>query len=97
MPEPDRLVAGFRCRDVLAQLSDYLDGELAAERIAQIEAHLAGCDWCERFGGRFAAVVRAFRAGLTVPPPLESAVAERLHAGLDRGLAAPGLPLSGAD
>jgi len=97
MPEPDRLVAGLRCRDVLAQLSDYLDGELTAEQITRIEAHLAGCDWCERFGGRFAAVVRAFRAGLTVPPPLESAVAARLHAGLDRALAAPGPPLSGAD
>jgi anti-sigma factor RsiW len=97
MPEPDRLVAGLRCREVLEVLSDYLDGDLTDEQVARVQAHLAGCDWCERFGGRFSAVVRAFRAGLGMAPPLESAVAARLRAGLDRALVAPGPPLSDAD
>jgi anti-sigma factor RsiW len=86
MPEPDRLVAGLRCREVLADLSDYIDGELTPERVTQIEAHLAGCDWCERFGGRFAGVVRAFRSGLREAPPLDDAVAGRLHARLAQEL-----------
>lgn len=82
MPEPDRLVAGLRCRDVLAELSDYVDGDLPPARVTQIETHLAGCDWCERFGGRFASVVSAFRSGLREARPLDAAVAGRLHARL---------------
>jgi len=34
------------CRDLLAQLSDYLDGELEARLCAELEKHLAGCDDC---------------------------------------------------
>jgi len=79
LPDPERLVAGLRCREVLADLSDYFDGELPPERVAQIDAHLAGCDWCERFGGRFAAVVRAFRAGLREADPLDADTARRLR------------------
>jgi hypothetical protein len=47
----DREVAGLRCTQVLAHLSDYLDGELDPQTRAQVEAHVQGCDWCERFGG----------------------------------------------
>jgi len=86
MPEPDRLVAGLRCRDVLADLSEYVDGELPAEQAARIEAHLRGCDWCERFGGRFSAVVRAFREELAEAPPLDAGLAARLRVGLDRAV-----------
>lgn len=68
----DRVVGGVACRDVLSALSDYLDGELPADRVAAIEAHLAGCDRCERFGGRFGAVVGALRSTLRDPdPPLD--------------------------
>jgi hypothetical protein len=38
------------CRDVLAHLSDCLGGELAADQITRIEAHLAGCDWASGSG-----------------------------------------------
>lgn len=34
------------CRDLLGQLSDYIDGELEEELCAQIEQHMAGCDNC---------------------------------------------------
>ena len=60
MTAHDREVAGIRCTAVMAELSDYFDRELSADRHAQIEAHVRGCDWCERFGGEFAAVVGAF-------------------------------------
>ena len=57
----EREVAGLRCSEVLAELSDYLDGDLEAARRARIEAHLQGCDACERFGASFTAAVHALR------------------------------------
>lgn len=80
-------VAGIRCGAVLEQLSAYVDGELAAEEEALIEAHLRGCDWCEHFGGRFADTVRSLRASLGEPEPLETAIARRLSERLERELA----------
>lgn len=57
----NRKVGGLFCFEVLAQLSDYVDGELTAADRAKVEAHLAGCDACTRFGGEFGAVVKALR------------------------------------
>lgn len=34
------------CRDLLELISDYLDGSLAPERRAAVEAHIADCDGC---------------------------------------------------
>ena len=56
-----REVAGLWCHEVLEVLSDYLDGDLAAERRAAVDAHLVGCDVCERFGGEVSAVIRALK------------------------------------
>lgn len=81
----DRLVAGIRCTQVLAQLSDYLDQELDAAARDQVDAHLRGCDWCERFGGHMAGVVTSLRRELQEPEPVDPDVAQRLRArlGLD--------------
>ena len=81
--EGERLVAGLRCSEVLARLTDFVDGELSAAELEQVKAHVAGCDVCERFGGRFAAVVRALRE--TSTPDVDPAVAERLDRALSRG------------
>lgn len=35
------------CRDMLGNLSDYIDGELEAELCAEIEQHLEGCTNCQ--------------------------------------------------
>lgn len=83
MADLDREVAGVRCREVLAELSAHLDGELAPERVRQLEAHVRGCDWCERFGGRFSGVVTRFREALAEPAPLPQGVGARLRARLD--------------
>ena len=72
MPSLDRTVAGLTCRDVLADLSDYLDGELPPERVARLEAHLAGCDSCTRFGGAVGELVARVRAELGVAEPLDA-------------------------
>jgi anti-sigma factor RsiW len=76
MPDLDRLVAGLRCRDVLADLSEFLDGNLAPERVTAIQAHLAGCDTCARFGGNVGEIVAALRTERDRTPAFgESALA----------------------
>jgi len=76
----DRDVAGIRCREVLEILPDHLEGTLAPERMEQVRAHLAGCDWCERFGGGYAGTVGALRRELGVAPPLTAGQQGRLRA-----------------
>ncbi len=70
----NQLVGGLRCFEVLAVLSDYVDGELDAETKAKVEAHLAGCDACTKFGGEFGAVVGALRQKLQADEPSAAAV-----------------------
>lgn len=82
----DRDVAGIRCFEVLALLSDYLDDELGGERRRTVDAHLAGCDWCARFGGEVGETVRKLRAELSEPDPMPDDVRARLAASLERAL-----------
>jgi anti-sigma factor RsiW len=65
--------AGIRCREVLAELSDYLDGDLPAARVAALQAHLSRCARCARFGGSVAGVLTALRAGVAQPATGERA------------------------
>jgi len=78
----DREVGGVRCREVLDLLPDYVDDELDTVTRVRIESHLRGCDWCERFGGRYAQTVGELRTLLAEPAPLEAPVANRLRARL---------------
>ncbi|MBK9030396.1 MAG: zf-HC2 domain-containing protein [Myxococcales bacterium] len=73
----DDLVAGVRCRDVLAQLGDYVDGGLAPAARLALEAHVAGCNNCAAFGGAYGALVARLRAPAPAPA-LASDVADRL-------------------
>jgi len=79
-------VAGVTCSEVLADLSSFVDGDLPAERVAQLKAHVAGCDVCERFGGDFTAAIAALRS-MGTPAPLDAEVAARLSDALDAKLA----------
>ncbi|MBI3207009.1 MAG: zf-HC2 domain-containing protein [Myxococcales bacterium] len=74
----DREVAGLTCARVLEHLPDFIDGRLAPAERASVEAHLAGCDVCERFGGSYGAVVAALRRELGTPEPLSRDVEQRL-------------------
>ena len=67
----ERTVAGISCSGVLVQLSAYLDGELEAAAKEQIDAHLRGCDTCERFGGQFGDAIGTLRRSLGAAPPLD--------------------------
>jgi putative zinc finger protein len=75
----ERKVGGLWCSEVLTYLSDFLDKELPPAVVTQIESHLAGCDWCERFGVQFSAVIQEAMVQLTTPEPLSEAAVARLH------------------
>lgn len=82
----EREVGGLSCSQVLARLSELLDGELAADERARVEAHVQGCDVCARFGGTFGAVLQALRARLApgVGEEAPADVVARLEAQLAR-------------
>lgn len=82
----DKRVAGITCREVLVLLGDVLDGELDAAQLAQVHGHLAGCDQCERFGGRIGTLVTSLRALRSATGPAPEAVSARLHASLGERL-----------
>ena len=75
----EREVAGMRCGEVLAELSDYLDGDMVVERRTQVLAHLQGCETCARFGGVFSAAIQALRQGHQGHPSDEPMVFQRLR------------------
>lgn len=57
----ERTVAGLRCSEVLAQLSDYVDGELDGSQLERVEAHLRGCPNSAPFGKNFSSMVVTLR------------------------------------
>lgn len=79
----ERTVAGLRCSEVLARLSDYIDGELQPTEVTQIEEHLLGCPNCERFGKNFGSMVVAARNDSDALESVDSKLVGRLLAQLD--------------
>lgn len=82
MLKDERVVGGLSCSSVLADLSRLVDGELPEAEASLLKAHVSGCDVCERFGRRFAGIVRELREGLGATEPLAPEVARRLQARL---------------
>jgi anti-sigma factor RsiW len=37
----------MNCTDFLSQLTDYFDGQISADLLEEVRAHLAGCSHCE--------------------------------------------------
>lgn len=60
-------VGGLLCSEVLAVLSDYIDGQLDEQTRGKVEAHVAICSVCERFGGSVGASVAALRRQRRAP------------------------------
>ena len=74
----ERDVGGMRCSEVLAALSEYVDGELHESAVEKIEAHLLSCPNCERFGRNFGAMVVSLRRESEQGPEAELDVRARL-------------------
>lgn len=84
MPSLDeKTIAGLRCSEVLARLSDFIDGELEADVRRRVVEHVQGCTWCEEFGGRFSSIVQRLRQ-LSEDEVMDDEVARRLRDRLDR-------------
>jgi anti-sigma factor RsiW len=82
----DRIVAGLHCGEVLADLTEYLDGRLPSERMRRIQEHVKGCDSCASFGSELAVAVAALRESLQEPPRdggVEARLLECLRAELE--------------
>jgi len=62
---------GIRCDEVLALLSDYLAGELSQETVTCVEAHLAACPECERFGTGFGEMILSLGRDEPPEPPTD--------------------------
>ena len=63
----------------MAALSEVVDGGLSQEQRAQLEAHVAGCTWCQQFGENFAQLLEAMRRQMAVPKPVPDGVLDRLR------------------
>jgi anti-sigma factor RsiW len=78
--EPERLIAGLHCGEVLADLTEFLDGRLSREQSLRMEEHLHGCYGCRQLGDEIVGVVRALRE--LPEEPLTAEIEERLLAQL---------------
>lgn len=78
----ERFEGGLWCREVLARLSQHLDGELSPDERARVVAHVTACDTCDRFGDRFARAIDALRREAppaAVPDDVGARLARRLR------------------
>ena len=68
------------CRNVVSDLSRCLDGEIPAERRAEIEQHLAACVNCHAVADTVRKTLRLYHE--LPPPELSPAARERLYRAL---------------
>ncbi|GAB4475682.1 MAG: zf-HC2 domain-containing protein [Anaerolineales bacterium] len=66
------------CRDMLASLSEYLDGELEAEICAAIENHLAECENCRIVVDTLRKTITLYKHQASEEPSLPDEVRLRL-------------------
>lgn len=79
--DDERVVAGLHCGEVLADLSEYVEGWLGQDRSQRIGEHLRGCEGCRRLLHDLGLVIRAVRA--LPEQPLAPEIEARLQTSLD--------------
>lgn len=67
-----------RCRELLAQINAYVDGELAAAIRRDLERHLAACPDCRTVCDSLATLVALYRSLGAASAELPAGVEERL-------------------
>jgi len=55
------------CKDVVEEVTDYLDAALPPDRTAAVATHLAGCDGCTEYVGQICTTVAALGAHQAAP------------------------------
>jgi anti-sigma factor RsiW len=70
-------MTGVVCASALDRLMDYLEGAVAADLVAALEAHVASCDRCAAFVASYRATPRILREATEVHLPPERAQAVR--------------------
>lgn len=68
----------MNCRQVLEQVSDYLDAEAAHELVQRLEAHFADCSGCRVYVDTVRRTILLYRSEMPLDCPEQ--VRLRLHA-----------------
>lgn len=74
------IVKKLNCQEVLDQLSDYLEADVAAELRTQIESHLNGCRHCHLEVDSLQTTIQLYRLDDPVGVPI--ALSDRLRSAL---------------
>ena len=74
----------MKCRDIIRELSDYLNGEVDSGTVAEIERHIAHCEDCWLVVDTTRKTIQIFCN--SEPAPLPDDVRERLHTALENRL-----------
>jgi anti-sigma factor RsiW len=56
---------GLWCHEVLERLGDAVDGAVSPDEGSRIQAHVASCDGCARFGAAYGGMLERLRAAGT--------------------------------
>ena len=74
----------MKCKDVIREISEYLDGQLDATMLAELERHLGHCEDCKLIVDTTRKTIEVFCN--SQPAPLDSSVRQRLHSALQQRL-----------
>ena len=74
----DEHLISHNCKNLLGNLSDYIDGDLQAELCSELEEHLAGCEDCRIVINTLKKTVELYRQ-TSEEVILPEAVRERLY------------------
>ena len=74
------------CTELIAAISDYIEGTLSPERLAQVEAHLAKCEHCDCVSDSTRQTIDLLRARARtkLPDARRDALLAKLEAALPR-------------
>ncbi len=74
----------MKCKNIVVELSSYLDGELDSALVAEVQRHLERCEDCRLLVDTTRKTIQIFCN--SEPVPLPDDVRERLHKALEQRL-----------